>query len=246
MPWFPPALAGFVLIAIAAWDVRTPKPWFGYSPPQYYPQQQFLLAVSGGQPRRYADYLLRPEVGTVWLFDYWQAVALAGFVGMVIWYGLRFRPPARRLAAVVVAGLVVLALSAVLGQAVRDHPDLRVVSWVTGVPLLVIALAAGVLTYYRRRRSALAVCLVCLTLGVYGLAAAVSADLVQAVTIALGLAAVAWLARSVVLAAVIVVFLLAAVPFVESSLGLLVPGAVLVAGTIAVLVVARRPTAAAT
>ncbi|HVW42490.1 MAG TPA: hypothetical protein VHC18_14170 [Amycolatopsis sp.] len=240
--WFPLALLGFALIGLAALDLRTPHGWFAYTPAAR-PGQQFLY----GMPQRYSDYVVSTRVEVVPWGSRWQIALALGFAGAVIWYAVRNRPvPARRLAAVVVAGVAVLALSAGL-EVWASGPQGRVLAGAVGGPLVVVAAVAGLWAYFgtARRRLALGVCLVCLTLGIFGLAAAVSTDLVDPVTAAFGLAVPAWCTRSVVLAVVTVVFLAAAVPFAGATLGLLAPGAVLLGGAIAVLVAARRPTAGA-
>ncbi|GAA5173129.1 hypothetical protein [Amycolatopsis dongchuanensis] len=240
--WFPPALLGFALLAATAWELRSPRPWFAYTSLQgFHPvrQQQYLVGVP------YQQFLLTPPaLPSAWRWGTpWQLAVAVAFLGALVWYRRRIGSPGR-VVLTGVAGLAVIALSTGLAAATRSA-DGQVLAAAIGAPLGLLGLCAGAWAVVRPgSRVALRTCLVCLPLAAYALGAALRAELVDPVTAALGLAALAWLHRSVVLAVVVAGFLLAAVALTGSPLGLLVPGAVALAGALAVLVSAGRTMAA--
>lgn len=242
--WFPLALLGFLLLGLAAWAMRTPYGWFAYAP---YRGQANVGFVSGGQ-------LLTPVHVLVtgsppWLTA-WQPVLAVAFLATVAWYAIRARRagtpfPARRVLGIVVAGPAVLVFG--IFAAAMAYPSGSWFAVSVVLPLALIGVCAGVWAYFQPgRKAALVVCAVCLPLAAYALAAAGNPSLVGPVTAALGLSVLAWLTRGVLLGVIVVVFLLAALAFRVQPLALLVPGAVLLAGAIAVLVAARRAPAPGT
>jgi hypothetical protein len=246
--WFPLALLGFLLLGLGASAMRSTYGWFAYGPNS---RANFGF-VSGGQ-------LLTPDNAIVavkvtaspsWLTP-WQPVIAIAFLATVAWYTIRARRagtpfPARRVLGVVVAGLVVLLFGILVAATVRTSGGPWLATAV-GLPLVSVGVCAGVWAYFQPgRKVAFVVCAVCLPLAAYALAAAGNPSLVGPVTAALGLSVLAWLTRGVLLGVIVVVFLLAALAFRVQPLALLVPGAVLLAGAIAVLVAARRAPAPGT
>lgn len=231
-------MLGFLLLGVAAWATRTSYGWFAYAP--YRRTGNFGFA--------YSEPLLSPDHALFVLNSTpWQPVIAVAFLVTVAWYAIRARRAGtpfstRRVVGIVVAGLAVLVLGVLVAAMGYSSGGSRL-AVAFALPLVMIGVCAAVWAYFRLgpgRKVALVVCLVSLPLAAYALAAALNPSWVDPVTAALGLTVLAWLTRSVLLGVIVAVFLLAALAFPVSTLALLVPGAVLLAGAIAVLVTARR------
>ncbi|GHF75916.1 hypothetical protein FHX82_002468 [Amycolatopsis bartoniae] len=219
--WFPLALLGFLLLAAALWEMRTPTGWFAYAPAQGF-HVQFLYGI--GEP------VLRPaEEPSSWRWGTPRQLAVTvALLGTVVWYR-------RRVLLIGGAGLVVVVLSAALAAAARAFGG-QVLATAVGVPLVLLGACAGAWVWFRPGyRPAVVAGVVCLALAAYALIAAFDPDLVDVVTAALGLGVLAVLARSVLLGLVAVLFALAGPVFGDGAPGLLGAGAVALAGALAVL-----------
>ncbi|WP_346056843.1 hypothetical protein [Amycolatopsis dongchuanensis] len=222
--WFPLALLGFLLLGAAAWDLTEHSAWFAYAPIGDDPLVQTRYA--------YAPYQPEPvwEWGTPW-----QVVVALAFLGALGWFAARDRLPPLRIALVLGAGTAVILLSTAV-TALAKATDAQFPTTALGAPLAVLGAVAGVWAGFRLgpgRRVATAACLVCLTLAAYLFGA--SAEAVDPVTAALGLGVLAWYTRSKVPAVAAAAVLVTAIAFSSGTLGLLVPGALVLAAALAVL-----------
>lgn len=241
-------MLGFLLLGLAAWATRTSSGWYAYAP--YRGNGNFGFASP--EPLLSPDHALFVVNSSTPRLTPWQPAIAVAFLVTVAWYAIRARGAGtpfstRRVVGTVAAGLAVLVLGALVAAMGYSSGG----SWLAvsvALPLVMIGVCAAVWAYFRLgpgRKVALAVCLVSLPLAAYALAAALNPSWVDPVTAALGLSVLAWLTRSVLLGVIVAVFLLASLAFPMSTLALLVPGAVLLAGAIAVLVPARRAPGAA-
>ncbi|MFJ8818744.1 hypothetical protein [Amycolatopsis thermoflava] len=220
--WFPLALLGFLLLAATAWDLTEQSAWFAYSPIGDDPLVQTLYG--------YAPY--HPEPVWEWGAP-WQVVVALAFLGALGWFTVRRDVPPLRAAVVLLAGAAVILLSAAV-TALAKVTDARFLATALGAPLAVLGLVAGVWAGLRPgRRLATGACLVCLTLAAYPFGASV--ETVDPVTAALGLGVLAWYTRSKIPAVAAVAVLTTGIFFNGSTLGLLVPGALVLAAALAVL-----------
>ncbi|KAA9151203.1 hypothetical protein FPZ12_039380 [Amycolatopsis acidicola] len=250
--WFPLAVLGFVLLGLATWLVDDDYGWFAYRPSP----DGALTAVQhsyGGLGSNYAVAIdtTGPVLrGARWddLAVLWLVAVSVTSVASVVFYAVRAHRAGRaigwrKLTGIVLAGAVVLALSVPLMGFGASWG--MTMATAVGLPLLVLGLCAAGWGYFenaRGHRAALVIGAVCLSLAVLVLAAAVTVP-VPAVLVVLALAVFAWRWRDLVLAVLAVIFLGAVLVFSGEVLGALVPAAVLLAGAIAVLLTARRPTA---
>ncbi|WP_431903238.1 hypothetical protein [Amycolatopsis thermoflava] len=220
--WFPLALLGFLLLGAVAWDLTEQSAWSAYAPIGNDPLVQTLYG--------YAPY--QPEPGWEWGAP-WQVVVALAFLGALGWFTVRREVPPLRAAVVLLAGAAVILLSAGV-TALAKVTDAQFLATALGTPLAVLGAMAGVWAGLGPgRRVATRAGLVCLTLAAYLFGASV--DSADPVTAALGLGVLAWDTRSKAPAVAAVAVLTTAIAFSGSTLGLLVPGALVLAAALAVL-----------
>ncbi|HEV7975735.1 hypothetical protein [Amycolatopsis sp.] len=238
--WFPLALLGFVLIALALVPPGNESPFAWVS-----------SSVSGGVPI-HAVSVTQVATGDFHVLgtraDYWPYLVAAIFVATVAWYAVRAEKPRpwRRLAAIAFCGLIAIPIAGIVADGMMSHGDGRELLG-TVMGLFALLGAGGAAWAYFRlgpgRGAAIIIAVMFGPLAVYAWLVALVPQTAEALLPGLGLLALAWFERSVLLASVTLAFLLAVIVFTTGLAALLVPAAVMLAGAIATLLTHRPPSA---
>lgn len=251
--WFPLALLGFGLLLLLGWEsVRTPADfgWFAYGPASsetgFVTTTAVAVTPAPGGVNTAAPLL---AYSLVWDWT-WTVLITVTLAGTVVWYAVHARRAGRsvRRHLVVAAGggVAVWACHFVAGIAdVSADPGELIAS--VGLPLVALGVLAGVWVHLRpgpTHRTAATISVCCLVAGVAVLLGAWSPGLIDPVSLACGLLALAWYERSRLVVVVACLVLAARLALPDGTLSTLVPAVVVFAAVIVALV-RRNSTAVA-
>lgn len=235
--WFPLVLLGFGLLALLGWENAGPGQdfgWFAYEPLDE-------ISLSNTVYVAYYQVTPYPSRGAVWAWL--VVVALVGTAAWYAWQARRAGEPVRPYVTAGIAGAAAVG-ACYLSAAVAGSADNTGVVTTVGLPLLGLAVVAGVWAYLRRGsawRPPAMLGLGCVAVGLGVTLGDWAPGLVDPVLIAAGLLVLARLERSRLVAVAAGAALIAWIVVPTGVFTTLLPAALLLLAGVAALVTRHEP-----